>query len=227
MIQLDDVTKQFAGKRDVTALDDVTLSIATGEMVSIIGPSGSGKSTLLNLVGGLDRPTSGEVRVDGAGARRPVRRRAHEGPARQDRVHLPVLQPAADALVPRERRPAAAPARLAADARPGARHRAADARAARPPPAAPARGAVRRRAPARRDRARPLDLSADPARRRADRQPRHADRRRDPRAHPRPARAARLDRGDRDPRHERRRAAAAARSRCATAGSSRTSGGSA
>jgi putative ABC transport system ATP-binding protein len=65
MIQLDDVTKQFAGKRDVSALRNVSLSIAKGEMVAIIGPSGSGKSTLLNLVGGLDRPTSGEVRVAG------------------------------------------------------------------------------------------------------------------------------------------------------------------
>src|SRR5262252_2877325 len=65
MIDLDAVTKQFAGKRDVTALDAVTLTIPRGEMVSIIGPSGSGKSTLLNLVGGLDRPTSGQVSVDG------------------------------------------------------------------------------------------------------------------------------------------------------------------
>jgi len=65
MIQLDDVTKQFVGKRDVSALRRVTLSIDKGEMVSIIGPSGSGKSTLLNLVGGLDRPSSGEVRVGG------------------------------------------------------------------------------------------------------------------------------------------------------------------
>ena len=66
VIALDRVSKQFAGKRDVTALHDVSLSIPRGEMVSIVGPSGSGKSTLLNLVGGLDRPTSGDVRVDGA-----------------------------------------------------------------------------------------------------------------------------------------------------------------
>jgi putative ABC transport system ATP-binding protein len=65
MIQLDHVGKQFEGKRDVTALNDVSLTIARGEMVSIIGPSGSGKSTLLNLVGGLDRPTTGQVFVDG------------------------------------------------------------------------------------------------------------------------------------------------------------------
>ena len=65
MIELEGVTKQFEGKQHVTALREVTVSIARGEMVSIIGPSGSGKSTLLNLVGGLDRPTSGQVRVDG------------------------------------------------------------------------------------------------------------------------------------------------------------------
>ena len=65
MITLDRVSKQFAGKRQVTALHEVSLTIEKGEMVSIIGPSGSGKSTLLNLVGGLDRPSSGQVLVDG------------------------------------------------------------------------------------------------------------------------------------------------------------------
>ena len=66
MIDLHGVTKRFEGKRQVTALDAISLSIPHGEMVSIIGPSGSGKSTLLNLIGGLDRPTLGEVRIDGA-----------------------------------------------------------------------------------------------------------------------------------------------------------------
>ena len=66
MIDLDRVSKQFEGKRRVTALDAVSLTIPAGQMVSIIGPSGSGKSTLLNLIGGLDRPSSGQVRIDGA-----------------------------------------------------------------------------------------------------------------------------------------------------------------
>ena len=66
MISLSNVTKQFDGKRKVTALDNVTLEVGQGEMVSLVGPSGSGKSTLLNLIGGLDRPTSGDVKVDGS-----------------------------------------------------------------------------------------------------------------------------------------------------------------
>lgn len=66
MIELTGVTKRFDGKKQVTALNTVNLQIAKGEMVSLVGPSGSGKSTLLNLIGGLDKPTTGEIALDGA-----------------------------------------------------------------------------------------------------------------------------------------------------------------
>jgi putative ABC transport system ATP-binding protein len=65
VILLDQVSKDFEGRKRVTALNDISLEIAKGELVSIIGPSGSGKSTLLNLIGGLDRPTSGHIDLDG------------------------------------------------------------------------------------------------------------------------------------------------------------------
>jgi len=65
MIRLDQVTKRFEHKSHVAALNGIDLTIPRGTMVSIVGPSGSGKSTLLNLVGALDRPTSGVVTIDG------------------------------------------------------------------------------------------------------------------------------------------------------------------
>jgi putative ABC transport system ATP-binding protein len=67
VIELSRVSKLFEGKRTVTALDQVDLKIEKGEMVSLVGPSGSGKSTILNLIGGLDKPTSGQVLIDGVG----------------------------------------------------------------------------------------------------------------------------------------------------------------
>jgi putative ABC transport system ATP-binding protein len=66
MVRLAGVGKRFDGKRQVTALDDINLTVGRGERVAIVGPSGSGKSTLLNLIGGLDTPTSGEIELDGA-----------------------------------------------------------------------------------------------------------------------------------------------------------------
>ncbi|MFC5750604.1 ABC transporter ATP-binding protein [Actinomadura rugatobispora] len=63
MISLRNVTKVYSG--GVTALGGVSLDIAAGELVAIVGPSGSGKSTMLNVLGTLDRPTEGEVRIDG------------------------------------------------------------------------------------------------------------------------------------------------------------------
>jgi len=66
MIQLENVTKVYRlGKVGVHALRGVTLSINKGEMIAVIGASGSGKSTLLNIIGLLDRPTSGSYLFDG------------------------------------------------------------------------------------------------------------------------------------------------------------------
>jgi putative ABC transport system ATP-binding protein len=65
LIRLSHVSKHFEGKKRVVALEDVSLEVTQGEMVSIVGPSGSGKSTLLNLIGGLDQPSSGEIHIDG------------------------------------------------------------------------------------------------------------------------------------------------------------------
>lgn len=66
MIELANIHRNFqVGDQVVHALDDVTLNIDAGEYVSIMGPSGSGKSTLLNLIGLLDRPSSGSYRLNG------------------------------------------------------------------------------------------------------------------------------------------------------------------
>jgi putative ABC transport system ATP-binding protein len=67
MIELENITKVYRmGEVEVYALNGINISIDQGEMLSIIGASGSGKSTLLNLLGCLDRPTSGSYRLDGA-----------------------------------------------------------------------------------------------------------------------------------------------------------------
>ena len=66
MIEITDLRKLYVmGEEEVAALAGVTLSIARGENVAVIGPSGSGKSSLMNILGGLDRPSSGSYRFDG------------------------------------------------------------------------------------------------------------------------------------------------------------------
>lgn len=66
VLEVKGLTKTYgAGDTKVTALDDVSFSVSKGEFIAIIGASGSGKSTLMNLMGGIDRPTSGSVGIDG------------------------------------------------------------------------------------------------------------------------------------------------------------------
>jgi putative ABC transport system ATP-binding protein len=66
MISLQNVSRYYeAGERSVHALENVSLAIGRHEFVAVVGPSGCGKSTLLHLIAGLDRPTAGEIVVDG------------------------------------------------------------------------------------------------------------------------------------------------------------------
>ena len=79
IVRVSNVTKTFQlGKISVHALKGVTLEIPTGQYISIMGPSGSGKSTLFNMIGGLDKPSTGKVFIDAA--------------VPQDRLYLPDLQ---------------------------------------------------------------------------------------------------------------------------------------
>jgi putative ABC transport system ATP-binding protein len=86
LVQLTDVTKRY-DHDGAPAVDHVSLAVAPGEALAVMGPSGSGKSTLLNLIAGLDRPTSGEVVV--AGER--VGRLSETGLARFRRRHVGMI----------------------------------------------------------------------------------------------------------------------------------------
>ena len=66
ILRVESLTKVYGkGENEVRALDGVSFSVEKGEFVAVIGPSGSGKSTLLHILGGVDRPTSGRVLMDG------------------------------------------------------------------------------------------------------------------------------------------------------------------
>jgi len=68
VLELDQVTRQYPGSPPVRALDAVSLAVTAGELVAVAGPSGSGKSTLLHLIGTLDTPDAGTVRITGLDA---------------------------------------------------------------------------------------------------------------------------------------------------------------
>src|SRR2546430_13183452 len=65
VLELENVSKVYPGQPPVRALAGVSLAVAAGELAAIVGPSGSGKSTLLHLIGTLDKPTAGTVRITG------------------------------------------------------------------------------------------------------------------------------------------------------------------
>ncbi|MGW4402694.1 ABC transporter ATP-binding protein [Nonomuraea sp. NPDC004702] len=103
VVELRDVTREHG---QVHALRGVSLEVAQGELVAVMGPSGSGKSTLLNLAGGLDRPTSGTVLIEGrdlAGVRDlAALRRGSVGYVFQDLNLIPSLTAAENVMLPRE-----------------------------------------------------------------------------------------------------------------------------
>ena len=109
VLELQQLTRVYGtGRAAVTALDEVSLTVAAGELVAVMGPSGSGKSTLLNLAGGLDQPTAGAVLVEGARLDRLDRRglaavrRRRVGYVFQDLNLLPGLTAAENVALPLE-----------------------------------------------------------------------------------------------------------------------------
>ena len=115
IIRLDRVSRTYdMGRVAVHALSDVSLDVGPGEFVAIVGPSGSGKSTMMNILGCLDRPTAGRYVLDGTPVAELDDDALGAAPQPDDRVRLPVLQPAAADVGARQRRDAAAlPGRLA------------------------------------------------------------------------------------------------------------------
>lgn len=108
VLEVRGLTKIYGkGETVVTALNDVSFSISKGEFVAIVGESGSGKSTLMNLIGGIDRPTSGTVTVDGneiyklSESERAIFRRRNIGMIYQFYNLIPTLTAEENIMLPR------------------------------------------------------------------------------------------------------------------------------
>ncbi len=103
VVELRDVTREHG---EVRALNGVSLEVSRGELVAVMGPSGSGKSTLLNVAGGLDRPTSGSVTIEGRDLATvkdlAALRRGGVGYVFQDLNLIPSLTAAENVMLPRE-----------------------------------------------------------------------------------------------------------------------------
>ena len=175
VLELENVSKVYAGEPPVTALDSVSFSVVAGELVGVVGPSGSGKTTLLHLIGTLDRPTSGTVRITGMDVATLSDRELSR--LRGSRIgfvfqqfflaeHATVLDNVADGLFYAAYR-SATTTRGTRGTAPGRPRR---------PTRRPSDPAVGRPTPAGRDRARTRRAPGDRACRRTYWQPRHLDR---------------------------------------------------
>ena len=181
VIEIIDVSKTYmiGEEIEIRALRGVSFTIERGEFVAIMGASGSGKSTLMNLIGCLDRPTSGHYLLEGVDVASLDEETTGLDSQPPHRLHLPEFQPAVAHQHARKCRTAAvlfglAGRRCRARAKPGR-----DGRAERPR-AQPSEPALRRPAAARRDCPRADQRTRDPAGRRADRQSRFGQFRRNP-----------------------------------------------
>ena len=104
VLELDDVSKVYGSEPPVIALDGVSFSVQRGELLAIVGPSGSGKSTLLHLMGTLDRPSSGTVRITGLDVAGLSDRELAALARDPDRLRLPAVLPRRARNRARERR---------------------------------------------------------------------------------------------------------------------------
>ncbi len=97
------VRKYQRGVEEIRAIDGVDLNIAQGDFVAVVGRSGSGKTTLLNLIGCVDRPTSGKVTIHGMETDGPAGKGARDHPLDHYRLRLPAVLPHSDPHRDRER----------------------------------------------------------------------------------------------------------------------------